>query len=138
MAAIISFNVVLPLLPVKPITGFEYCCRQPAARSANACLVSLTITCGSLQSIRWLTRAAPALSTKSATKSCASNRSPLIAIKRLSLNTFLESILTELIATSIATSTLYSSPFVIVAMSVSVNQLIYAPCFYYLVVHAAP
>src|SRR3569832_2153862 len=95
IAAIISFTVVLPLLPVTPITGKSNRARHAAASLPSAMRVSGTTICGSATSCFVLTIAATApCAAASETKLWPSCRSPLLATykspprrRRLSLPT---------------------------------------------------
>ena len=90
IAAIISFTVVLPLLPVTPMTGSAKPRRQPLAICPSATRVSGTSSSGRFTPARFagsvarsMTRAATPCLATSARKAWASNVSPFSAMKRL-------------------------------------------------------
>ena len=95
MAAIISFTVVLPLLPATPTMGSENWARQAAAEVVRAAWVSCTTICDSGRSTRVSTTApaAPAAAA-AATNSLplkrgprsATNSSPALSV-RVSVDT---------------------------------------------------
>ena len=85
MDAIISLTVVLPLLPVTPMTGIAKRLRHTCAIWPSAWRVSGTTSAGSERpaGTRSTTAAAAPRTATSARKSCASKRSPRSATNRL-------------------------------------------------------
>ena len=101
-AAIMSFVVVFPTLPVTAHTGMSKRFLYPLARLKNAFLVSSTIMAllpsGTLISFELKTADAP-FSQAFSIKSCPSNFSPFMATNRQSSFTALESVVIYVIET---------------------------------------